>query len=263
MLIENGENGCTRHIWQSVKHNPFSSSGAVKQTLECYRKPDLPYVKCDNLWTQWVQLSPRATTECFLLQHVNTNPCWDTKVRNRTTVSIPWGLFQKLSSGGALFFSRPLHPQDTHGVRAPRPPGHVSALINPPHYGSNMPWPPRTSYPSIPHPSDTLLTKYPPPHTGQKSVCAPPPEDNFWNSPDQGAIACLSQFKPHPSLSSGTLYKGPLFVTLLGSCTFLTISFLEYQIWSFCPGQRQFTPLYKLSPSWKPASYIIANTQPA
>ena len=26
--------------------------------------------------------------------------------------------------------SRPLHPQETHGVRAPQPPGHVSALIN-------------------------------------------------------------------------------------------------------------------------------------
>ena len=41
--------------------------------------------------------------------------------------------------GGHFFFFRPLHPQDTQGVRAPRPPGHVSALINPPHYGSNMP----------------------------------------------------------------------------------------------------------------------------
>ena len=41
--------------------------------------------------------------------------------------------------GGAFFFRRPLHPQDTQGVRAPRPPGHVSALINPRDYGSNMP----------------------------------------------------------------------------------------------------------------------------
>ena len=48
------------------------------------------------------------------------------------------GLFQKLS-WGAHFFSRHFHPQDTHGVGAPRPPGHVSALINPPHYGSNTP----------------------------------------------------------------------------------------------------------------------------
>ena len=48
------------------------------------------------------------------------------------------GLFQKLS-WGATFFFRPLHPQDTRGVRAPRPPGHISALINLPHYGSNTP----------------------------------------------------------------------------------------------------------------------------
>ena len=41
--------------------------------------------------------------------------------------------------GGGTFFFRPLHPQATHGVRAPRPPGHASALINLPHYGSNMP----------------------------------------------------------------------------------------------------------------------------
>ena len=40
---------------------------------------------------------------------------------------------------GAHFIFRPLHPQDTQEVRAPRPPGHVSALIKPPYYGSNMP----------------------------------------------------------------------------------------------------------------------------
>ena len=39
----------------------------------------------------------------------------------------------------AAFVFRPLHPKDTHGVGAPRPPGHVSALINSPHYGSNTP----------------------------------------------------------------------------------------------------------------------------
>ena len=82
---------------------------------------------------------------------------------------------------GAAFFFRPLHPQDTHGVSAPRPPGHVSALINPPHYELNMPWPPGQVTP--PHPSDTS-TKHPPP-TGPKSACAPPPREflehqNFW-----------------------------------------------------------------------------------
>ena len=56
-----------------------------------------------------------------------------------SVIALTLGLFQKLSSRGPLFFFRPLHPQDTHGVRAPRPPGHVSALIDPPHYGSNMP----------------------------------------------------------------------------------------------------------------------------
>ena len=54
--------------------------------------------------------------------------------------------------GGATFFFRPLHPQETQGVRAPRPPGHVSALINPPHYGSNMPWPPGQVTPPPPTP---------------------------------------------------------------------------------------------------------------
>ena len=58
--------------------------------------------------------------------------------------------------------------------RAPQPPGHVSALINPPHYGSKYALIPRTSYPPPPHLSDTLSTKHPPP-TGQKSACGPPP----------------------------------------------------------------------------------------
>ena len=48
------------------------------------------------------------------------------------------GCFRNYPQGGAHFF-RPLHPQDTHGVKAPRPPAHVSALINAAHYGSNMP----------------------------------------------------------------------------------------------------------------------------
>ena len=50
------------------------------------------------------------------------------------------GLFQKLSSGGELFFSDPSTPR-THmeSEPPPRPPGHVSALINLPHYGSNTP----------------------------------------------------------------------------------------------------------------------------
>ena len=74
---------------------------------------------------------------------------------------------------GAQFFFRPLHPQDTHGVRAPRPPGHVSALINLPHYGTNTPWPPGqvTSPPPTPwtHCQQNTL------HPQDKKVFAAPP----------------------------------------------------------------------------------------
>ena len=91
------------------------------------------------------------------------------------TITLPLlpslGLFQKLSWGGTFFF-RPLHPQDTHGVRAPQPPGHVSALINPPHYVSNTPWPPGqvTLHPLIP---ETCCQQNTLPSTGQKSACGP------------------------------------------------------------------------------------------
>ena len=111
-----------------------------------------------------------------------------------TTFSIPLshlGLFQKLSSRGAHIFFRPLHPQDTHGVRAPRPPGHVSALINPPHYGSNMPSPPGR-YPSTSHPSDTLSTKHPPSDRTKK---------------------CLRP--THPRIVSGTALTHTIFCFLL------------------------------------------------
>ena len=47
-----------------------------------------------------------------------------------------------LGGGGAAhFFPTPPPPGHTW-VGALRPPGHVSALINLPHYGSNTPWPP-------------------------------------------------------------------------------------------------------------------------
>ena len=36
------------------------------------------------------------------------------------------------------------------GSEPPPTPGHVSALINPPHYGSNMPWPPDKLLPTPP-----------------------------------------------------------------------------------------------------------------
>ena len=82
---------------------------------------------------------------------------------------------------GRIFF-RPLHPQDTQGIRASRPPGHVSALINPPHYGSNMPWPPGQVTPPPPPPLGHIVNKTPSPHRTKKCL-RPPPEDNFWNSP--------------------------------------------------------------------------------
>ena len=84
-----------------------------------------------------------------------------------------------LGGGRAHFFFRPLHPQDTHGVRAPQPPGHISALINLPHYGSNTPWPPGqvTSPPPTPRTHCQQNTLHP-----QDKVFVPP-EDNFWNSP--------------------------------------------------------------------------------
>ena len=49
------------------------------------------------------------------------------------------GLFQKLSAWGGIFFLDPSIPRTHVESEPPRPPGHVSALINPPHYGSNTP----------------------------------------------------------------------------------------------------------------------------
>ena len=79
---------------------------------------------------------------------------------------------------GWIFFQTPPPPGQTSSQSPPRPPGHVSALINLPHYGSNMPWPPGQV---IPHPSD-MSTKHSP-LAGQKSACSSPLQDNFWNSP--------------------------------------------------------------------------------
>ena len=68
--------------------------------------------------------------------------------------------------GWATFFFRPLHPQNTHGIRAPRPSGH------PPHPTMDqIRLDPQDKW--TPHPSDTS-TKHPP-LTGQKSACGPPP----------------------------------------------------------------------------------------
>ena len=77
--------------------------------------------------------------------------------------------------GGAHFFWRPLHPQDTHGVGAPPPPGHVSALINLPHYGSNMPWPPGQITPPSPTPRTYCQQNTLPPPDKKVSAAHPFP----------------------------------------------------------------------------------------
>ena len=93
-----------------------------------------------------------------------------------------------LGGGVSHIFFRPLHPQDTQGVRAPRPPGHINALIKPPHCGSNMPWPPGQVTPPPPTPrTHCQQNTLPPPD--KKVFAAPPPQDNFWNSPHyQGKV---------------------------------------------------------------------------
>ena len=68
---------------------------------------------------------------------------------------------------GAAFFFRPLHLQDTHGVGAPRPPGHVSALINPAPLWIKYALTPRTSYPP---PLGHFVNKTPSPHRTKKCL---------------------------------------------------------------------------------------------
>ena len=70
-----------------------------------------------------------------------------------------------LRGGWAAFFFRPLHPQDTHRVTAPRPSGHASALIN------HRP----TMDQILLDPQDKLP---PPTHrTCQQNTLPPPPQD--------------------------------------------------------------------------------------
>ena len=111
-------------------------------------------------------------------------PHWHTLWMPGTEVPPPptEGCSRNYPRGGCIF-SDPSSPRTHMESELPQPPGHVSALLNPPHYGSNMPWPPGQV---TPHPSDTLSTKHPPP-TGQKSACSPP-EHNFWNSPDTHSV---------------------------------------------------------------------------
>ena len=46
---------------------------------------------------------------------------------------------ETILGGGSFFFQTPPPPGQTWSQSYPRPPGHLSALINRPHYGSNMP----------------------------------------------------------------------------------------------------------------------------
>ena len=85
------------------------------------------------------------------------------------------GLFQKLSSGGGgplFFFSDSSTPKTRMESEPPRPPGHVSAFINPPPLWIKYDLIPRTSNPPPLHPSDTLLTKRPP-HRTKKCLLPP------------------------------------------------------------------------------------------
>ena len=127
----------------------------------------------ENSPEAWGVSSPRGL--CYRTLAAKCRGCME---QSRTL-----GLFQKLSSRGVShIFFRPLHLQDTQGVGAPRPPGHVSALINPPHYGSNMPWPPGQVTPPPPTPR-THCQQNTLPSQDKKVFAAHPPEDNFWNSP--------------------------------------------------------------------------------
>ena len=104
---------------------------------------------------------------------------------------------ETILGGGALFFFRPLHPQDTHGVRAPRPPGHVSALINLPHYGSN------THPPLLGH----IVNKTPSTHRTKKCLRSPPPPRIISGTALKGMMVVLLMVWLHPEIGLQQLHK--------------------------------------------------------
>ena len=84
--------------------------------------------------------------------------------------------------GGHIFFQTPQPPGHAWSQSSPTPRTR-KCLINPPYYGSNMPWPPgQVTHPPLRH----VVNKHPP-STGQKSACGPP-QDNFWNSPYEAKL---------------------------------------------------------------------------
>ena len=115
----------------ALRHGQDATRGGLHKANEC---------QCvANVWTEHilVQLKVRAVIQAYI-GAVFLHEAVAFATMMLYTLGIMLGLFQKLSWGGHIF-CRQLHPQDKHGVGAPQPPGHVSALINPPHYGSNMP----------------------------------------------------------------------------------------------------------------------------
>ena len=111
----------------------------------CNVNPNLAGIVSAKFWHP--KLATSAThAPCLIIQ-------WEWKIYNvKTSKGYSLRAVPEIILGGGTFFFRTLHPQDTHGVRAPRPPGHVRALINLPHYGSNMPWPPGQVTPPPPTP---------------------------------------------------------------------------------------------------------------
>ena len=99
--------------------------------------------------------------------------------------------------GVATFFSDPSTPRTHMESEPPRPPGHISALINLPHYGSNTPWPPgQVTSPPLRH----IVNKTPSTHRTKKCLRPPPPQDNFWNSPNDrlgyNFKGCVHNYRP-------------------------------------------------------------------
>ena len=137
----------------------------TQRTLACFIRCYL----CDWLLEMTVSISPESKQEARSHPVLRTDPT-SQQVRSVALRAVP-----EIILGGPHFFFRPLHPQDTQGVRAPRPPGHVSALINPPHYGSNMPWPPGQVTPPPPPPLGHIVNKTPSPPPDKKVFAPPPP----------------------------------------------------------------------------------------
>ena len=68
---------------------------------------------------------------------------------------------------GHIFFFAPLHPQDTHGVRARRPSGHPRPTMD------QICLDPQDKLTPLP-PFEHVVNKTPPPPQDKKSACGPP-----------------------------------------------------------------------------------------